>query len=415
MVDVLENAKHNSLLLLNFLSTQGREINPSVVARVLAVARGAEAPKPEEEVQFWSAYRELAQLALPVTVESIVATDEKVGGSGAGRRRVAKVLWPSTLGEQATYFYRAMAVFVLVVVILVQVVWVTGVAITEDVGKLEGKKEELDKRRDEVSAAIRREAPGHNRQGEEQSLGSGPVPETTIWEQERDTRLNEIGYEIIVIGQRLESAYASLASWNRRWEWAMFFIKPPFDQVSPQARSIRPTPGVSKKGELEDQQPETAGEHTIGEGYAGSGVSGETGTARDGGRYAESAKHLELSAATLFLEALSNYALPLLLGLLGACAYILRRLEKELKNHTFSRKSATGYSLRLALGPLAGVAVGLLVGPWSHETVPGPAEIPSLADLSPLALAFVAGYGVELVFLLMDRIIGGFNRQSSVE
>lgn len=54
--------------------------------------------------------------------------------------------------------------------------------------------------------------------------------------------------------------------------------------------------------------------------------------------------------------------------------------------------------MRVALGILAGVIVGLFNGLSAQLSVP------------PLAVAFLAGYGVEAVFSMFDGIIANFRQ-----
>jgi hypothetical protein len=56
------------------------------------------------------------------------------------------------------------------------------------------------------------------------------------------------------------------------------------------------------------------------------------------------------------------------------------------------------YTLRLNIGLLAGLAVGWFTKPTD----------PSVASLSPFALAFVAGYGNELFFVFLDKVVHAF-------
>ena len=109
-------------------------------------------------------------------------------------------------------------------------------------------------------------------------------------------------------------------------------------------------------------------------------------------------EELSLSTATLTLQTLSSYILPLLYGLLGACAHILRTLTKQIQRVTFSADSLVAFRLRWPLGMLAGISVGWFFGP---ETLPA-----GLSALQPLALAFLAGYSVELLFTAMDKLVG---------
>ena len=120
-------------------------------------------------------------------------------------------------------------------------------------------------------------------------------------------------------------------------------------------------------------------------------------------------KRIAVTSAGFVLEALVIYVIPLLYGLLGAFAYVLREIAKEVRTVTFSEESRIRYRLRLSLGLLAGIAVGFLVSPDTGEG--GIQEVRpmlSLTTLGPMALAFMAGYSVELVFAVMDRVVSAF-------
>lgn len=93
------------------------------------------------------------------------------------------------------------------------------------------------------------------------------------------------------------------------------------------------------------------------------------------------------------------YILPLLYGLLGAYAYILRVLFEEIRTITYSMDSDIRYILRINLGALAGLMVGLF-----NVTV----------NFSPLAIAFVAGYSIEFLFMAIDRLIDSVNKVKTV-
>ena len=97
--------------------------------------------------------------------------------------------------------------------------------------------------------------------------------------------------------------------------------------------------------------------------------------------------------------AIGRYILPLMYGLLGAFAFVLRRLSEAIKKLEYTKESNINFSLRLHLGALSGLAIGWFSGPVTDAT------IIDIGTLSPLALAFLAGYSVELLFTLMDRLI----------
>lgn len=114
-------------------------------------------------------------------------------------------------------------------------------------------------------------------------------------------------------------------------------------------------------------------------------------------------QQLEVSLATLeiVLDFLATYVLPALYGLLGACAFVLRQLSADIAALGFANDLRVRYTLRLNIGLLAGLAVGWFITPDQNASV--------IANLSPLALAFVAGYGSDLLFAVLDRIVNAFS------
>ncbi|WPD20884.1 MAG: hypothetical protein SD837_11810 [Candidatus Electrothrix scaldis] len=112
-------------------------------------------------------------------------------------------------------------------------------------------------------------------------------------------------------------------------------------------------------------------------------------------------------AAQLILQPIQQYILPLLYGWIGALAYVLRCINKEIKEITYTRQSNEHYRLRIQLGALSGLAVGwfLSVDPEHYTAQPSF----SFGNLSPLALSFLAGYSVELLFSAMDKIVSAFS------
>lgn len=103
-----------------------------------------------------------------------------------------------------------------------------------------------------------------------------------------------------------------------------------------------------------------------------------------------------LLATDYILKAFQEYLLPLLYGLFGAFIYVLRNLMIEIKQRTYSYGCEVKYRLRLTLGALGGMIIG-----WFFQ----PDEADALASLSPMALAFLMGYNIELLFSIMDRAI----------
>ena len=105
----------------------------------------------------------------------------------------------------------------------------------------------------------------------------------------------------------------------------------------------------------------------------------------------------------------NSYFLPALYGLLGTAAFVLRAFSRDLRSLSLQPVNLLNYLIRLPLGALSGIAVGLILIP--DGTVPNEdavAAAPEIAGLTTVALAFIAGYSVELLFTAMDRIVGAF-------
>lgn len=112
-----------------------------------------------------------------------------------------------------------------------------------------------------------------------------------------------------------------------------------------------------------------------------------------------------LALADFTLIALQGYLLPLLYGLLGACTYVLRMLSSEIRNLIYTGKSYIRYRARILLGTLSGLAITWFIQP----------DAAILKSLSSLALAFLAGYSVEILFAVMDKFVGAFSGKTPAQ
>src|SRR5207253_1781677 len=111
---------------------------------------------------------------------------------------------------------------------------------------------------------------------------------------------------------------------------------------------------------------------------------------------------------------LSNSVLPVLYGLLGAMAYVLRRFHDRLAGSLLTARDQRANIIRLALGSLIGASIGLFFN--SSAVTPQTTGVLGLAvNLSASALAFLAGYGVEAVFRTLDALISSVFKVSEIE
>lgn len=108
--------------------------------------------------------------------------------------------------------------------------------------------------------------------------------------------------------------------------------------------------------------------------------------------------------ARLVTLVVGTAVLPLCYGVLGAGAAVVRGLWAKMRESLLSPRDFTLALLQLALGATIGACIALFVNP-SGQT-PG-SEIGLLGNwaLSTSALSFIAGFGVEGVFVALESLV----------
>jgi hypothetical protein len=101
-----------------------------------------------------------------------------------------------------------------------------------------------------------------------------------------------------------------------------------------------------------------------------------------------------LADDTVLFGALSAYLLPVLYAVLGAFAYQIRLFTEQLRARSFQQNRAN--PARIIAAVVAGSIVSLFNGFTQGAT------------LSPLAVAFLVGYGVEIFYAFLDGIVATF-------
>ena len=99
-----------------------------------------------------------------------------------------------------------------------------------------------------------------------------------------------------------------------------------------------------------------------------------------------------INDVSLFYGAFLTCILPVCYALLGTCAYFLRMYERQIKARTFVPSSS--YSAHFIVAGICGAVVGLFNVAMSQET-----------SVSPLAIAFLAGYGVDVFFSYVESFL----------
>ena len=110
-----------------------------------------------------------------------------------------------------------------------------------------------------------------------------------------------------------------------------------------------------------------------------------------------------LDLATVSYGAITTCLLPVLYALLGTCAYLLRCFEEELRTVTFMPSSRANWA-RFLIAGIGGAVVGLF----------GNFNITQGASISPLAIAFLVGYAVDVFFSFLEGSLQAFSKRKSL-
>jgi hypothetical protein len=93
--------------------------------------------------------------------------------------------------------------------------------------------------------------------------------------------------------------------------------------------------------------------------------------------------------------------LPVLYALLGTCAYLLRCFAQEMSSRTFVPSHSD--SARFLIAAIGGNVVGLFSNFTTNQA----------ASISPLAIAFLVGYAVDVFFSFLEGLIQAFTKGKS--
>ncbi len=350
-------------LILEYISINGIEVDKDVL-KILINAR-TELKKDkfssDKEVEFWQAYTKISKAIFPVTLESIKSTKNEFGKKGIFGRLMkgGKV----SDARRSLMGYRLIAIFVLISVLVIQIVWLIGNTLVIDATKqmhlLENQlNDDKELELDSYFAKLSNDS-------------------TAILKYKTDVQIlhSQINSTVknIIVNQDLISTWSKTAK----------YLIPPISVISMEGKGRQNYEEIRQKfnqGLLSHDQ----------------------------------IKLFMLSEAKIThalvvpLKMILLYVLPLLYGLLGACAFVLRVLGKNIREYTYIKGHNINLSLRLQLGALAGLIIGWFVSPASN----GDVNDISVTNLSPLALSFLAGYSIELLFTAMDKYVFVYSKKS---
>jgi hypothetical protein len=158
--------------------------------------------------------------------------------------------------------------------------------------------------------------------------------------------------------------------------WGYFYSSATLDYYThrlPQCQEVRATPIPYASIELQPPQREDLGQQA-------------------------KAERLAFLVAAKSMQHLCNYLLlPMIMGILGSIAYVIRSILDSFSQASLTFSSTRRGSMRVYLGALLGLISGVVIVP----------DIKAIQEISyaPLVWAFLMGYSVEFAFTLFDALI----------
>jgi hypothetical protein len=344
----LEESLRDAELLMRYAAQYGIPVENSVVSGIADAKdqfRAGQLTGPQE-AGFYRHFILLSRAVAPVTVESLESCTKKYD-----LREFLFWRYKGTYADRAIRRHRVWGIIGLVILVVVQTYWVIGSYLTANIPMLSDS--ESDRKQAIVQQALwSAGTPGSAAQGKDANQAAAPGPSPN------GTSVTAVESEAV----KKEEQGITKAR-EKTYEWLLDLWN------TPQIAFVLWL-DVHTKSPLKQE-------------------------AAPSWRNGILAKYL--------LNILQTYVLPPLYGWIGAVAYVLRRLISEINARTYREDTNILYNLRIFLGTLAGLAIGWFFPPSNA----GGEHV--LQALSLLALAFLAGYSVELLFSAMDKLLDAFS------
>lgn len=366
ILDVAE-AIYSSELMLTYVSQEGINVEAEIWKTLIEARRQIkETPLSIDfEVKFWSAFNRLTEQIKPVTIFSLKSS------LGTYEFHADKTKKTKPLNSQKAVFkYGFLAAISLFFLMFLQIYWIIGGKAVSELLTFFNEQNLIQEKLENLRYANR--------------------------DQASDFEFNRLTKQYEIVDQKLDAQYRLLLAWNRIWRTLLMCGQLEWDVAELNQFKYKQSQGGTADG------AETSGSDSA---IAGIAEYIHLEQHQANGRFlfaednARQEMFLSIFSARFVLNSLQQYFLPLLYGFLGAITFILRTLTIQINRHTYSYKSEIEFRLKLALGALTGIAVGWFFSPDSSV----------LGSFSPLALAFLFGYNVEVFFALMDQIIHRMN------
>lgn len=358
--EFISDALKNAELLLEYSAKSGLDVKEEWVAVIIAARRAERYADwtSDLEIKFWVVYKNLSALVKPVTVESLRASHKRTVTNVNYIRRLLNLKRKPAPSTKSVRNYLILALSFIILLLGIQVFSLKGTTLLNNIQKNNNRIAEIEDRKRELRLILKSDEDNERAKLERYALES----ESARLDQEIASSIELLRPWVLTI--------RSIASFGQ--DAVPSYLKEEETSAEDNAVTVSNGPGFGPPGQSTPENNMNAMIAIVQE-------------------------------AQNFTQIIQLYILPLLYGLIGGFVFVLRGLAYDIRHRVFSGFSNIKYALRVNLGALAGIIVGLL---WSDiEST----QITFLESFSTGAIAFVAGYGVEYVFNALDNLINNLS------
>ena len=348
--DLVKDAITNAEIVLAYTAEAGIDVN---ISDVEIITKAKELLLQNEwnsqiEIEFWNAYKNLTALIQPVSVDSLRASQETVIKNPNIFQKIFRKKRRETLAYRVVRFYTIFAVITMLLMLVLHIYFSIGTIRLNRIQSADERIKDIESQLDEIELII----------GTSSNLSA---------QQKQDHLQNEL----FEVNTEKESNIKLLGEWVA-FVQDFFFMSNKEAKQMPQEQTQAGNPAPPAP-----QNFPASPEATLD-------------------------KNIEIiQKAQNYVLIIGLYVLPLFYGLLGALTYVLRDLSNQTHKMQYTKESNINHILRLILGTIAGLAVGVFWGDLKQQE-----SFIIIRSLGPLIVAYLSGLTVEYVFTAIEKWIG---------
>ncbi len=348
--DLVKDAISNAEIVLSYTAEAGINVDKNDIETITKAKELLlqDNWNSKMEIEFWNAYKNLTALIKPVSVDSLRASQETIIKSPNIFQKIFRIKRRDTLAYRIVRFYTIFAVLTMVLMLILHIYFSIGTIRLNRIQSADERIKNIENQLDEIELII----------GTSSNLSA----------QQKQDRLQN---ELFEINTEKESNIKLLGEW-------VGFVQNFFF--------------MGDKDEVPTEQTQIEAESPAPPAPPGFPASPE----------ATLNKNIEIiQNAQNYVLIIGLYVLPLFYGLLGALTYVLRDLSNQTHKMRYTKESNINHILRLILGTIAGLAVGVFWGDLKQQE-----SFIIIRSLGPLIVAYLSGLTVEYVFTAIEKWIG---------